>query len=333
MDLILSVADSLVFDTVWAKLVPLTAFVDAPSIPTSSPQAVLSTAPSAWTDLLRSLPHPPIPAEIASGALNSTVSSLSAWPRDYVPRQLISVTILTIIGIHVLYFLFAGLSYYFIFNHEMMKHPKFLKNQVRQEIQSSLRAFPGMIALTLPCFMAEVRGYSQLYDDVGKYGWTYLVLSVPLYLLFTDYFIYWIHRLLHHPLIYKHVHKPHHKWLIPTPFASHAFHYLDGYLQSVPYHVFIFIFPLQRALHLVLFVAVNFWAIFIHDSEMITGGFWENIINGPSHHTLHHLFFTCNYGQYFTWADRVGGSYKHPMPELDPFLEVLQAAKKAGKIE
>ncbi|KAG8981260.1 c-5 sterol desaturase [Tulasnella sp. 425] len=332
MDLILNVADSLVFDTVWAKLVPLTAFVDAPSIPTSSPQAVLSTAPSAWTDLLRSLPHPPISAEIASGALNSTVSSLSAWPRDYVPRQMISVTILTIIGIHALYFIFAGLSYYFIFNHEMMKHPKFLKNQVRQEIQSSLRAFPGMTALTLPWFMAEVRGYSQMYDDVGKYGWTYLILSVPLYLLFTDYFIYWIHRLLHHPLIYKYVHKPHHKWLIPTPFASHAFHYLDGYLQSVPYHAFIFIFPLQRVLYLVLFVAVNFWSIFIHDSEMITGGFWENIINGPSHHTLHHLFFTCNYGQYFTWADRVGGSYKHPMPELDPFLEV-QAAKKAGKIE
>lgn len=93
---------------------------------------------------------------------------------------MISVTILTVLGIHALYFIFAGLSYYFIFNHEMMKHPKFLKNQVRQEIQSSLRGFPGMTALTLPVFMAEVRGYSQMYDDVDKYGWTYLVLSVPL---------------------------------------------------------------------------------------------------------------------------------------------------------
>ncbi|KIO34573.1 hypothetical protein M407DRAFT_13385 [Tulasnella calospora MUT 4182] len=332
MDIILPIADHLVLDNVWAKLVPLTAFVDTPSIPTSSPQAILSTAPSAWTELLRSLPHPPISAEVASSALNSTVSAMSAWPRDYFPRQVVSISVLTIIGIHILYFLFAGLSYYFIFDHQMMKHPKFLKNQVRLEIQSSLRAFPGMTALTLPWFVAEVRGHSQLYDDVEKYGWTYLVLSVPLYLLFTDYFIYWIHRGLHHPLIYKYVHKPHHKWLIPTPFASHAFHFLDGYLQSIPYHVFVQIFPMQRVLHLFLFVAVNIWSIFIHDSEMITGSMWESIINGPSHHTLHHLYFTCNYGQYFTWADRAGGSYKHPMPELDPFLEVV-AAKKAGKAE
>lgn len=30
---------------------------------------------------------------------------------------------------------------------------------------------------------------------------------------------------------------------------------------------------------------------------MITGHPLENIINGPAHHTLHHLYFTVNYGQ------------------------------------
>ena len=84
---------------------------------------------------------------------------------------------------------------------------------------------------------------------------------------------------------------------VPTPFASHAFHPLDGYLQSVPYHLFIFLFPIQRHLYLGLFVAVNFWYIFIHDSDMITGHPLEKVINGPAHHTLHHLYFTVNYGQ------------------------------------
>lgn len=50
---------------------------------------------------------------------------------------------------------------------------------------------------------------------------------------------------------------------VPTPFSSHAFHPLDGYLQSVPYHLFIFLFPLHRKLYLGLFVFVNFWAIFV----------------------------------------------------------------------
>ena len=35
----------------------------------------------------------------------------------------------------------------------------------------------------------------------------------------------------------------------------------------------------------------------IHDSDMITGHFLEKFINGPAHHTLHHLYFTVNYGQ------------------------------------
>lgn len=47
----------------------------------------------------------------------------------------------------------------------------------------------------------------------------------------------------------------------------------------------------------------------------------ENIISGPAHHTLHHIYFTVNYGQYFTWADRVGRSYRHPDVSLNLLLE------------
>jgi lathosterol oxidase len=117
-------------------------------------------------------------------------------------------------------------------------------------------------------------------------------------------------------------------YAVPTPFASHAFHPVDGYAQSLPYHFFAYVFPLQRHLYLGLFVFVNCWSIFIHDSDMIVGHPAENIINGPAHHTLHHIYFTCNDGQYFTWADRAGGSYRHPQKELDPLLEVSKESKK-----
>ena len=36
------------------------------------------------------------------------------------------------------------------------------------------------------------------------------------------------------------------QWLVPTPFASHAFHWLDGFAQSSPYHIFVFLFPLHK---------------------------------------------------------------------------------------
>jgi Delta7-sterol 5-desaturase len=59
-------------------------------------------------------------------------------------------------------------------------------------------------------------------------------------------------------------------FVVPTPFASHAFHPLDGYLQSVPYHVCVFVFPFHRILYLGLFVVVNFWTIFVRLSLEFT---------------------------------------------------------------
>ena len=68
---------------------------------------------------------------------------------------------------------------------------------------------------------------------------------------------------------------------------------------------------------------------------MIVGHPLERIINGPAHHTLHHMYFVYNYGQYFTWADRVGGSYRHPKTEDDPLNAILalEDAKKKYKQE
>ncbi|KAG9315297.1 C5-sterol desaturase [Chiua virens] len=291
MDLVLNVADNYILDGLWARLLPLNDPLAGPSFSLGNASAI-------------------------------EFQPQSAWSSDFVPRQVISLALITLVGIHLIYFLFASFSYYFLFNHDMMRHPRFHKNQIKYEIQESLKGFPGMTLLTLPWFQAEVMGYSKLYDDVSEYGWLYLLFSIAFFLVFTDYIIYWIHRTLHHPWFYKSIHKPHHKWIIPTPFASHAFHYLDGYLQSVPYHLFIFLFPLHRYVYLGLFVFVNVWTILIHDSDMITGHPLERIINGPAHHTLHHLYFTVNYGQYFTWVDQSAGSYRQPESKLDPLLDV-----------
>jgi len=194
MDLILRVADDLVLDNVWACLVPLSAFRSAPDFVQSVnattatkylPILLSSTTRSPWARLVSYLPHPPFRDEYfsslhASSLVSMSFPSISAWPRDYMPRQLLSLCVITLIGVHVLYFLFAGFSYKFIFNHDMMRHPRFLNNQVKLEIQTSLRAFPVMMLLTLPWFQAEVMGYSKMYDGLDTYGYWYLVASVPL---------------------------------------------------------------------------------------------------------------------------------------------------------
>lgn len=189
MDIVLDLLDEYLLDSVWAKLVPASAFAPALNATTLSKAALNATSylpvpagsiSSTWSHLVSYLPHPPLPAETLVEPALTTISSASAWPRDYILRQAISLTGITLAGVHVLYFLFGYLAYTFIFNHEMMKHPRFLKNQVRQEIMCSVKAFPTMMALTLPWFVAEVRGYSLLYENVSDYGWGYFVFSILL---------------------------------------------------------------------------------------------------------------------------------------------------------
>ena len=54
----------------------------------------------------------------------------ATWPEDNIFRQAITLLIVTNLGALILYFFFATLSYYFVYDHLLMKHPQFLKNQV-----------------------------------------------------------------------------------------------------------------------------------------------------------------------------------------------------------
>ncbi|KAM4885711.1 lathosterol oxidase isoform 3-T5 [Sylvia borin] len=171
---------------------------------------------------------------------------------------------------------------------------------------------PGPLpALRHPQLLLHLRPRAQEASPVPG-GWSGVFLSMLSFLFFTDMGIYWIHRGLHHKLFYKRFHKPHHLWKIATPFASHAFHPVDGFMQSLPYHVYPFLFPLHKVTYLGLYIFVNVWTISIHDGDYRVPRLLRHVINGSAHHTDHHLYFDYNYGQYFTLWDKIGGSYKSP---------------------
>ena len=194
---------------------------------------------------------------------------MEMFEKDHVVRQYISLGLIMLTAGAALYFLLGGLSYLFYFvlfkeKFHPSSEPQPKKGQVAREIKLALWSMPTMAVLTAPIMVLEVRGYSKLYEEVDSWG--YLVFSVALFLCFTDTAIYWIHRLEHEiPFLYKYVHKPHHAWFVPTPFTALAFHPLDGWLQSLPYHIFVFIFPLQKFAYLGLFMFVQLWTISIHD--------------------------------------------------------------------
>jgi lathosterol oxidase len=226
-------------------------------------------------------------------------------------RQFLSAYLVLWWGGSLLYLVCASLSWLFLFDKKLRKDKFFLPNQEFQEMKVALStvfimAFPQAIA-----FYLEMLGYARLHDKpiVGTAGWLMLIGNCVFYILFTDCLIYWIHRWLHHPVLYGPIHKLHHKWIVSTPFASHAFHWLDGYLQGLPYHIFVFLFPMNKFVYVIFFIIVNMWTVSIHDGA----GFYKGIIlNGSDHHTIHHRQFTYNYGQYFTFWDRLCGTHKAP---------------------
>jgi len=191
MDTALDILDPLVFDKAYAYFVPARAAL------------VNGTAANAALGL----------SGFGSDLSASSAAHGSAWARDNIVRQIISIMIITQIGACGLYWVFSALSYYLIFDRRLEYHPRFLKNQIRQEIISSMQAVPFINILTVPFFLAEVRGKSLLYTNVDDYGWSWMVVSTVLFMIWNDFMIYWIHRLEHHPSVYKYIHKPHHKWI------------------------------------------------------------------------------------------------------------------------
>jgi lathosterol oxidase len=320
MDIVLEIFDTLLFDRMYSTLIPA-------SSDTAFRLAVQNNASSTFPSLLDITQHKWLytPASQIISLQPTAWAYGSAWPRDNMFRQATSLFLITWLFGLFIYFVCATLSYVFIFDKTAVHHPKFLKNQIRLEMKQANTAMPIMALLTAPFFTAEVRGYAKLYDMPSQAPFAaYNYLQFPFFILFTDFFIYFIHRGLHHPKVYKTLHKPHHKWIMPTPYASHAFHPVDGFAQSLPYHIFPFIFPLQKLAYIALFAFINIWTIMIHDGEYVAN---SPIINGAACHTMHHLYFNYNYGQFTTLWDRLGGSYRKPNEEL------FRRETKMGKVE
>ncbi|XP_038048344.1 lathosterol oxidase-like [Patiria miniata] len=241
-----------------------------------------------------------------------------AWTEDYWLRQFLSLYVIVNVLFVISYFFAASLCYIFVFDKRLKRHPFFLKNQIRHEIKMSLLSCIQQAVLFAAIMLLEVRGFSKLYmyedsDTIGYTTWFLVARDVIGMVAFSDSAIYWIHRWLHHRLVYKHIHKQHHMYKITSPFASHAFHPLDGFAQSLPYHVFPFLFPIHKYVYLVLLFLVNMWTISVHDGDTRVPGPLKAYINGTAHHTDHHLYYNYNYGQYFTLWDRIGNSYRTPM--------------------
>jgi len=105
--------------------------------------------------------------------------------------------------------------------------------QFKRELWHAL--FTGAVGAILSCVVTYLgtMGLTKIYFDLSTHHILVALATVPFVLLLDDFWFYWVHRMLHHPSIFKYVHAEHHRSLDVNPFTSMSFHWLEPLLLTL----------------------------------------------------------------------------------------------------
>jgi sterol desaturase/sphingolipid hydroxylase (fatty acid hydroxylase superfamily) len=148
-----------------------------------------------------------------------------------------------------------------------------------------------------------------MYRHVAQHGWAYFALTIVFLVIAQDAYFYWTHRAMHHPLVFRWMHRVHHMSHDPSPFSAYAFAPAEAFVHAAFVPLVALWLPLHPA-------AVGVFLGFMIVRNVIghlglelfprwfTRSRWTRWSTTTTHHTLHHRRVGTNYGLYFTWWDR-----------------------------
>ncbi len=132
------------------------------------------------------------------------------------------------------------------------------------------------------------------------------MLFIPMW---SGLHFYWVHRLEHHPRLYRHVHAVHHRNVNTGPWSGISNHWYENLLYFTTYFIHLIVpsHPLHLAFH----------AMFQQVSPVLSHSGFERVIAketeaakaGDFFHQLHHRYFECNYGTSEIPFDKWFGTY------------------------
>ncbi|MXO91492.1 sterol desaturase family protein [Pontixanthobacter aquaemixtae] len=189
-----------------------------------------------------------------------------------------------------------------------------LGSQISREIRWSLlsAAIYGVPAGVV-AWGWQNQGWTLIYTDLDAYTLWYLPLSLVIYLFLHDTWFYWTHRWMHRPRLFRIAHAVHHNSRPPTAWAAMSFHPLEAITGAVVIPALVFIIPIHVAmLGLVLAIMTIMgvtnhmgWEMFPRALVHSKLGDW---LITASHHQRHHEAYSCNYGLYFRFWDKICGT-------------------------
>lgn len=242
--------------------------------------------------------------------------------------------------IYLLYYFPIAGGFYFLFwkKGKVQKYFKRIQLKIRstpqkrkREIMFSMLTFAIFATIDFGLYVLANHGYTKLYTTISDYGWWYIFVSLAGMLIIHDTYFYWSHRLMHHPFVFKHVHKIHHESIDTNPFTSFSFHPIEAVFEAGIYILVAFLFPVHLlTLYLFHFIMTTLNVIGHLGYEIYPKNWvnnkWLHWKTPSTHHNMHHSRFNGNYGLYFTFWDKI---MKTEFPDYEQtFNNLFKSDKK-----
>lgn len=229
---------------------------------------------------------------------------------------------------------FAFLFFYILFKNQVAARkiqPKFpLSKDYSRDLGYSLLTIAFFALVALITFV-WLKPYHILYDDLNEKPAVYWVLTlIPMFFI-HDFYFYWIHRMMHHPKLFRSVHKIHHLSTNPSPWTAYAFHPLEALLEVGIIPILAFTVPTHRYMIMLFMIFQIVYNVYGHlGYELFPKGFHKTrigrFVNTSVAHNLHHHKFHGNYGLYTLIWDRLFGTLRADYDET--YVQTTEREKK-----
>jgi sterol desaturase/sphingolipid hydroxylase (fatty acid hydroxylase superfamily) len=214
------------------------------------------------------------------------------------------------------YFLIAGLFYgvFYLWYPHRWKERKinersYKQGQFRKEVGWSIITAAIFAVSGAATMVLWQKGYTKVYLEVGDYPLWWLPVSLLVAMLLHETYYYWLHRWMHHPKVFRIVHKVHHDSNITSPWTAFSFHPTEGVFQALFLPLLLLVLPMHLYVLVIQLTIMTFSSVINHlDIEVYPRNFHRHFLGkwliGATHHSLHHKQFRYNYGLYFTFWDK-----------------------------
>lgn len=199
-----------------------------------------------------------------------------------------------------------------------------------RELAFSVLSIALFSVMLLGLWMLDRFDLTAIYWQVEAYGGVWFLLSIVVMALVHDSYYYWAHRFMHHPRVFRRVHKLHHSFHNPTPFASYAFHPLEAIIEVawiLPLALVMPIHPAALACYVVFLTVLNVISHLGYETYPSWVARW---FITSTHHNLHHTRGRGHFMLYFNIWDRLMGTNAH---DYEALLEEIDARAKRARAE